>query len=195
MWPIGPGTEGLGVVPLLLQGFVPPCPVLSAWFVVLIKAGHGAASSDSAQWHPKQCIPLGKPACRGVHLGSSLETFQHPGACRVQCRRSFVNPSVSTPSLHKALCCYCLLLSIHPVAVFSLSKLCLISLFPPFPPYFLGTTLSATHLSALINYPQPMITGWLCLLHVLCLHWLFLSPPALLSVWLDSGNQHSQPTF
>lgn len=121
------------------------------------------ASSEAAQRHPEHCgAPVPPQLCRegpargGAHPGSS----QKPSSIQVPavwCRRSFTIPGVSISSLHEAVCCYCLLLSIHLVAIFSLSKLCLISPFPPFPPYFLGATLSATHLSTLINYSQPMI--------------------------------------
>lgn len=155
------------MLPLLLQCFVPGAV---SQMSSADQSGHGAASSIStAASNPSS--PCASPALLGEPTVVFVQAApQKPSSTQVpavQCRGSFIIPGVSIPSLHEALCCYSLPLSIHLTTVFSLSKLCLIS---PSPPYFLGTTLSAAHLSTLMNYPQPMITGWLCLLHVLCLH-------------------------
>lgn len=80
--------KGSGVLPLLLQCFVPPSLVPSAGLALLVQAGHGACQQwgSTAASRALQC-PCASPALLGrtcpwwCSSGQLPKPFQHPGAC------------------------------------------------------------------------------------------------------------------
>lgn len=129
---------GLGVLPLLLQCFVPGAV---SQMSSADQSGHGAASSIStAASNPSS--PCASPALLGEPTVVFVQAApQKPSSTQVpavQRRGSFIIPGVSIPSLHEALCCY--------------SRLC----------QFIWPLCSASQNYALFLPPLPTFLAQLC---------------------------------